>query len=65
MYAETTRRDLNNGIFAVFVKVLVQAALTGVIASTEHGRRPGKAFVCVIAYRAVGHGRKHYGKLKL
>ena len=50
MHAETPRGNLNDCVFAVAVKVLVQSALAGVVKYAELFCRPCKAFVGVIAY---------------
>ena len=45
VYAETTGRDLHNGIVAVGVKVLVQTALAGVVVDAERFCGAGKRCV--------------------
>ena len=60
MNSETSGSNLNYRIFTVAVKVLVKSALSGIVIKTELRRRAGKAFVSIIAYRAVAHGGKHY-----
>ena len=59
MDAEAAGCDLYDGVRAVLVKVLMQAALTGIVIGAERAGRAGKRFVCVVGDRAVAHGRKH------
>ena len=52
--------DLNDGIFAVTVKILMQPALTGVVKYTQFLSGTRQRFVSVIADGAVAHGREHH-----
>ena len=67
MNAESSRRNLYYGIFAVTVKILMKSALARIVANTEFLCGSGKAFMCVIAYGAIAHCREHnrHGKLYL
>ena len=58
--AEATGGDLNDGVSAVFIKVLMQTALAGVVVDTERLRGAGERLMSVIAYRAVAHGGEHH-----
>ena len=46
---ETTRCNLNNGVFAVAVKILMQSALACIVADSEKLGGLGEAFVSVVA----------------
>ena len=59
MHAEAAGRDLHDGVRAVLVEVLVQAALAGVVVGAERAGRAGKRLVRVVGDRAVAHGREH------
>ncbi len=52
------RSHLNDGVFTITIKVLMQAAFTGVIVDAELRGGSGQAFVCIIADRAIAHCRK-------
>ena len=60
VHAEPSRRDLHDGAFAVAIEILVQSALTGVVEDADLLCRARKAFVRVIADRAVAHGGEHH-----
>ena len=60
-HAEPAGRDLYDGIFAVFVKILMQPAFARVVICSQFFRRARKAFVRIVTDRAVTHGRKHDG----
>ncbi len=64
VHAETPRRNLDDRVGTVFVKILVQAALAGVVVCPERLRRAGEALVRVVADGAVAHGREHDGNLE-
>ena len=63
-YTETSRSYLTNGILAVFVEVLVQTALTGIIISAEFFCGSGKTFVRVFGNRTERHRREHCRNVK-
>ena len=48
MYAEAAGCDLYNGVRAVLVKVLMQAALAGVVVGAERAGRAGKRLVRIV-----------------
>ena len=58
---------LGDGVAPIAVKVLVEAALAGVIADPQRLRRSGQTFVGVEADGAVAHGGEHHrhGQLQL
>ena len=49
MYAETTGRNLNDGVFAETVKILMESAFARVVANAEKFRRLCKALVSIVA----------------
>ena len=61
MHAETPRSNLNDGVFAVDVKILVKSALARIIAYPELVGGFSECGVRVVTDRAVAHRRKHYG----
>ena len=67
MDAEAAGSDLNDGVFAVAVEVLMQAALTGVIQNAQLCCGACQGLMGVVADGAVAHGRKHdrHGQLEL
>ena len=60
MYAKTTGRNLNDGVFAETVKILMESAFSRVVANAEKFRRLCKALVSIVADLTVAHCRKHY-----
>ena len=67
MNAEPSGRHLRNGVAPIAVKVLVEAALTGVVADSQRLRRSCQTFVGVEADGAVAHGgeQHRHGQLQL
>ena len=65
VYAEAAGRDLNDGVRAVLVEVLVQAALTGIIIGAERAGRAGEGSVRVVGDGAVAHRGEHDGNVQL
>ena len=65
VYAEPPRGHLHNGVGAVLVKILMQAALAGIVVNAQLLRGPGQAGVGVVADGAVAHGGEHDGRGKL
>lgn len=59
MDTETTGCNLDDGVRAVLVEVLVQTALTGVVVGAELDGRAGERCVRVVGNRTVAHGREH------
>ena len=59
VHAEAAGRDLYDGVRAVLVEVLVQAALAGIIIGAERAGRAGERSVRIVGDRAVAHGREH------
>ena len=56
--AEAARGHLDDGVGAVGVEILVEAAFAGVVVNAEALRRPGQGEMGVVADSAVGHGGK-------
>ena len=60
IHAETAGSYLYNGVGAIDIKVLMEAALTGIVEDSQLRGRPGQAGVGVIADGTVAHGGKHH-----
>ena len=56
VHAEATGGHLYDGVGAVFVEVLMQAAFAGVVERSQCLRGSGQRFVCIVGDRAVAHG---------
>ena len=67
VYAEAPGCHLNNGVFAIGIKIFVQPAFAGVIADAQFLRCFGKTGMSVVADGAVAHGGEHnrHGKFDL
>ena len=67
MDAEPAGGHLDDGIFPVAIKILVKAALAGVVADAQFLGRTGQGCVGVVADGTVAHGGKQHrhGKLQL
>ena len=67
MYAEASGGYLNNGVFAIGIKIFVQPAFASVIADAQFLRCFGKTSMSVVADGAIAHGREHnrHGKFDL
>ena len=59
VHAEAAGCDLNDGVGAVLIEVLVQAALAGIIIGTERAGCTGEGSVGVVGDRAVAHRGEH------
>ena len=60
VYAEASGSHLDDGVFAVCIKILMQTALAGVIADTQLPGRTGQAGVGIIADGSIAHGGEHH-----
>ena len=65
MYAEAAGRDLHDGVWAVLVKVLMQAALAGVVVGAQLAGRAGEGLVRVVGDGAVAHRGEHDRNIQL
>ncbi len=67
MYAEPAACYLDDGVFAVGVKIFVKAPLPSVIEDAKARCGAGQRSVGLVTYGAVTHGGKHdrHGKLQL
>ena len=67
VYAEPAGRHLHDGVGAVTVKILMQAALAGVVAHTQLRSRPRQRFMGIVADGPIAHGAEHdrHGQLDM
>ena len=67
VYAEPAGRHLHDGVGAVTVKILMQAALAGVVAHTQLRGRPRQRFMGIVADGPIAHGAEHdrHGQLDM
>ena len=67
MDAETSGSDLDDGIFTITVKILVETAFAGIVKDSQFCGCQGKGFVGIVADGTIAHGRKHngHGKIQL
>ena len=57
--AEAAAGYLDDGIGAVLVKIIMQAAFTGIVEDAERGSCPGQGGMGIVADGSVAHGGKH------
>ena len=62
-YAESAARHLHDGIFPVFVEILVQSALARIVIDTQRLRRTRERLVRIVRNGTVTHRRKQDGHL--
>ena len=60
VHAESPGGHLNNGMGTVGIKILMQAALTGIIENSQFLSGARQTLVSIVADRSIGHSREHH-----